>query len=64
MKYLLLIIITVSFTFSSYYTIGDTVNVEHLNIPLNICFGENEGNTITLADNIGKVTLLGIDATW
>ena len=64
MKYLLLIIITVSFTFSSYYAIGDTVNVEHLNIPLNICFGENEGGTISLSDNIGKVTLLGIDATW
>ena len=53
-----------SFSFASYYSIGDTVNVEHLNISLDICFGENDGSTTSLADNIGKVTLLGIDATW
>ena len=63
MKYLLLIISS-SFLFSSYYAIGDTVSSEHLNIPLDICFGENEGSTISLSDNIGRVTLLGIDATW
>ena len=51
-------------TFASFYEIGDTVNVEHQNIPLNICHGENEGHTIYLSDNIGKITVLGIDATW
>ena len=63
MKYLLLIISS-SFLFSSYYAIGDTVGAEHLNIPLDICFGEDEGNTTSLSDYIGTVTLLGIDATW
>ena len=63
MKYLLTIIV-LSFSFSSYYAIGDTVSSEHLNIPLDICFGEDEGNTTSLSDYIGTVTLLGIDATW
>ena len=63
MKYLVLII-TSSFLFSSYYAIGDTVSIEHLNFPLDICFGEDEGSTTSLSDYIGTVTLLGIDATW
>jgi len=57
-------IVFLSFTFASYYAIGDTVTVEHQNIPLNICHGENEGTTTYLSNNIGKITLLGIDATW
>ena len=57
-------LIFLSLTFASFYEIGDTVNVEHQNIPLNICHGENEGHTIYLSDNIGKITVLGIDATW
>ena len=63
MKKILILLLT-SFTFSSYYAIGDTVSSEHLNIPLDICFGEDEGNTTSLSDYIGTVTLLGIDATW
>ena len=53
-----------SLLFSSYYSIGDTVSVEHQDIPLTICYGENEGATTYLSDNLGRITLLGIDATW
>ncbi len=57
-------IIFVSLAIGSYYEVGDTISVEHQNIPLNICHGENEGTPIYLSDNIGKITVLGIDATW
>ena len=63
MKYLLFAI-TSSFMFSSYYAIGDTVSIEHQNIPLTICHGDGINSTIYLADNVGKITVLGIDATW
>ena len=63
MKYFPIILI-LSFVFPSYYQVGDTVNLDHQNIPLTICNGENADSTIYLADNIGKITVLGIDATW
>ena len=63
MKYLLFAI-TSSFIFSSYYAIEDTVSIEHQNIPLTICHGDEINSTIYLADNVGKITVLGIDATW
>ena len=57
-------IIIFNIALGSYYSIGDTVSVEHQNIPFNICHGENEGSNVYLSDNIGKITILGIDATW
>ena len=63
MKYLLFAI-TSSFMFSSYYAIGDTVTIEHQNIPLTICYGDGIDSTIYLSDNLWKITVLGIDATW
>ena len=57
-------IVLISFVFSSFYQIGDTVNLTHQNIPLTICHGQNADSTIYIGDNIGKVTVLGIDATW
>ena len=62
MKYLLFAI-TSSFIFCSYYAIGDTVTIEHQNIPLTICHGDGIDSTIYLSDNLGKITVLGIDAT-
>ena len=53
-----------SFYLSSVYSIGDTVSIEHQNIPLTICHGENEGSAVHLSDYSGKIVLLGIDATW
>ena len=64
MKRISLILLFSTFSFGSVYSIGDTVNVEDQNIPLNICYGENEGSTVYLSDSRGKVILLGIDATW
>ena len=60
----LIFFISISFMFSSVYQVGDTVSQEHQNIPLSICHGENLNSTIYLSDNIGKITVLGIDATW
>ena len=64
MKRIFLILLFATFSFGSVYSIGDTVNIEDQNIPLNICYGENEGSTVSLSDSRGKVILLGIDATW
>ena len=65
---LLICILSLNLLFSAYYTIGDTVNVtEHLNHPIEICHeidGNNTGNIITLADNIGKITVLGLEIPW
>ena len=58
------IVLMLSFVFPSYYQVGDTVNLDHQNIPLYICSGEEIDSTIYLADNIGKISVLGIDATW
>ena len=62
-KYLLITII-LSFNFASFYQIGDTVNAEHQSIPLSICHGEDADSTFYLGNNMGKITVLGIDATW
>ena len=63
MKYLPILVV-LSFSFASFYAIGDTVNVEHQSMPLTICHGDDMNSTIYLGDNIGKITVLGIDATW
>ena len=53
---------------ASYYAIGDTVNVdEHLNHPIEICHSLDSlstGTTIHLSDNIGKITILGLEIPW
>jgi len=65
-KYIFNIII--SFSFSAYYAIGDTVNVdEHLNHPIEICHSADSlsiENIIHLSDNIGKITILGLEIPW
>ena len=63
MKYLLSIII-LSFSFPSYYTIGDTLNYEIHNPPMEICAGDDSGDTIFLSDYIGKIIIIGITASW
>mgnify|MGYP001187869377 CR=1 FL=1 len=68
MKKYFLNIIFVSFLFPAYYSIGDTINIEeHLNHPIEICYGTNNlntGNIITLGDNIGKITVIGLEIPW
>ena len=63
MKYLLGIII-LSFSFPSYYTIGDTLNYEIHNPPMEICAGDDSGDTVFLSDYIGKIIIIGITASW
>ena len=63
MKYLLSIII-LSFSFPSYYTIGDTLNYEIHNPPMEICAGDDSGDTVFLSDYIGKIIIIGITASW
>ncbi|SVD62203.1 uncharacterized protein METZ01_LOCUS415057 [marine metagenome] len=67
MKYLLTIIV-LSFSFASYYEIGDTVNVEeHLNHPIEICHGSDEnnaGDVLSLSDNAGRITVIGLEIPW
>ena len=61
-------VLFISFLLSSYYNIGDTVNVEeHLNHPIEICHGMNENNTddvISLLDNAGQITVIGLEIPW
>ena len=67
MKYLLTIIV-LSFSFASYYTIGDTVNVEdHLNHPIEICHETDEnnaGDVLSLSDNADRITVIGLEIPW
>ena len=66
-KYILNIVF-ISSLFSAYYAIGDTVNVEdHLNHPIEICHGTDENNTgdvLTLSDNTGSITVIGLEIPW
>ena len=66
-KYLLNIVF-ISFLFSAYYDIGDTVNVEeHLNHPIEICHETDEnnaGDVLSLSDNLGRVTVIGLEIPW
>jgi len=50
--------------FASYYTIGDTLDYEIHNPPMEICAGDEIGSTIFLSDYIGKIIILGITASW
>ena len=63
MKKILILLLT-SFTFSSYYAIGDTLNYEIHNPPMEICAGDNVGDTIFLSNYIGKIIIIGITASW
>ncbi len=63
MKYLISIII-ISFGFSSYYTIGDTVTYAHQNESFNICYGEYQFEELKLLDFNNKISIFGLSTTW
>ena len=65
MKYLLTIIIS-SFTFASYYAIGDTVTYSHQNEPFDVCYGDYATDQLSLSDfeNGNTVIWLNIAASW
>ena len=64
-KSFLLITPILSFLFSSFYDLGDVINYEHQNIPIEICHGdeENTDETIYLGGHNQGVTILGL-ASW
>ena len=64
-KSFLLITPILSFLFSSFYDLGDVINYEHQNIPIEICHGEEVdiGTTIYLGNHNEGITVLGL-ASW
>ena len=60
----ILILFISSLIFSSHYSIGDTLDYEIHNPPLEICAGNDAGTTILLSDFIGKIIIIGITASW
>jgi len=64
-KYWLIIISTLSLLFSSFYNLGDVINYEHQNIPIEVCYSEegNIGTTIYLGEHNLGITILGL-ASW
>ena len=63
MKYLLSIII-LSFSFSSYYTIGDTVNSSHQNESFDVCYGDYPSAQFQLSHFNGKIKIFGLSTSW
>ena len=64
MVYILVILITSSMSFSSYYDIGDTVLYEHQTLPLDVCYGDYPSDFISLLDLKGKIIIFGMTASW
>ena len=54
----------VSINFASYYAIGDTVSIEHQNVPFKVHYGEYPSDTLRLSDQQGKIIIFGISASW
>ena len=63
MKYLLTIIIS-SFTFASYYAIGDTVTYNHQNEPFDVCYGDYPYEQLQLSHFNGKISIFGLSTSW
>ena len=64
-KSFLLIVPILSFLFSSFYDLGDVINYEHQNIPIEICHGDAESidEPIYIGEHNQGVTILGL-ASW
>jgi len=64
-KYWIIIISMLSLLFPSFYNLGDVINYEHQNIPIEVCYGqeENIGTTIYLGEHNAGITILGL-ASW
>ena len=63
MKYFLLII-NLSFLFSSYYAIGDTVIVSHQNESFDVCYGDYPFEELELSHFHGKISIFGLSTSW
>jgi len=64
---IIFILCCLNFVLPAFYSVGDTINIEHLNVPIEICHGADEndtGNIITLGDNLGNITIIGLEIPW
>jgi len=68
---ILIYIFLVNLAISSVYNIGDNITAEHQNIIFDICYSEDEQNSLKLSDfngndNGGNYKVIWIDmaATW
>ncbi len=51
----------------SIYSIGDTLSIEDQNLLFPVCNGSGDystGDTFSFSDQIGKITLISMNATW
>jgi len=62
MRYLLIPLI--SFSFSSYYAIGDTIEEVHQNTSFDVCYGNYPSEQFQLGDLRGKIIVFGLSASW
>lgn len=63
MRYLVNIII-LSFSFASYYAIGDTVTYSHQNEFHNVCYGDYPFQNLKLSHFNGKISVFGLSTSW
>ena len=63
MKYLVTIIV-LSFTFASYYSIGDTVTYSHQNESHSVCYGDYPFDNFKLSHFNGKISVFGLSTSW
>ena len=59
----LLIFIVISMNLASTYSIGDTVSVEHQDIPFKVHYGDYPSDTLRLSDQQGKIIIFGLSAS-
>ena len=57
-------ILFLSFSFSSYYAIGDTITQTHQDTPFDVCYGDYPSDQFQLGDVRGKIIVFGISASW
>jgi len=63
MKYLVTIIV-LSFTFASYYSIGDTVTYSHQNESHDVCYGDYPFDNFKLSHFNGNISVFGLSTSW
>jgi len=51
----------------SIYSVGDTLSIEDQNLLFPVCNGSGDyltGDSFSFSDQIGKITLISMNATW
>ena len=50
--------------FASIYAIGDTVSIEHQNVPFEIHYGDYPSDTLRFSNHQGQIIIFGLSASW